>query len=271
MKGSILDAIVAHKREEVAARKAQRPLAALKAAQAALPPPRGFAKAIRARTKQQQPAVIAEIKKASPSKGVIRADFNPPALARRYAEAGATCLSILTDERHFQGKDAHLTAVRQAVPLPALRKDFIIDSYQVHEARALGADCILLIAAILSPAQMKEYQGLAASLGMDALVEVHDEAELQAALALKPQLIGINNRDLKQFTVNLATTLALLPLVPKTAIPVAESGIHTPADVQRLRAAGVQAFLIGEALMKAPDPGAALEQLFGSWGKASQA
>ena len=259
---SILSEIVAHKRDELVARKRQRPLQALQYSIAAQPAARGFAQALRQRLSQGQPAVIAEIKKASPSKGVIRADFNPPAIAESYAAVGASCLSVLTDERFFQGQDEYLAEVRQAAPLPVLRKDFTLEPYQVYEARALGADCILLIAAILDAAQLKEYQALATDLGMDALVEVHNAAELEAALAASPSLIGINNRNLQDFTVDLATTLSLAPQVPASATLVAESGIHTPADIQRLQAGGINAFLIGEAFMQAKDPGAALRRLF---------
>ncbi|MGI9323187.1 MAG: indole-3-glycerol phosphate synthase TrpC [Pseudomonadales bacterium] len=266
MTENILTRIVAHKRDELAARQAKRPLRQLEEYIAAAPTmdsPRGFAAAIHAKADKQQPAVIAEIKKASPSQGVIREDFDPTAIAKSYADAGATCLSVLTDEKFFMGSDDCLKATRQAVALPLLRKDFVIDAYQVYEARALGADCILLIASLLSQNQLQEYCELAASLGMDALIEVHDQTELTQALAAAPPLIGINNRDLKTFDVDLNTTLALLPQIPAETRVVTESGIHQRADVERMMTQGVYGFLVGEAFMRADDPGAALQKLFG--------
>ena len=208
-------------------------------------------------------AVIAEIKKASPSKGVIRPDFDPEQIARSYAAGGATCLSVLTDEAFFQGADHYLKAARRACALPVLRKDFIIDAYQVWEARAIGADCVLLIVAALDDAQLSDLSGLALDLGMDVLVEVHDAGELTRALALPLPLIGINNRDLRSFETRLETTIELLASIPEERIVVTESGIHQPADVHYLRRHGVHAFLVGEAFMRAEDPGARLAQLFG--------
>ena len=259
---TILDTILARKHEEVAARRAQLPLAELRARQADAPPPRGFADAVAATIAAGRPAVIAEVKKASPSQGVIRADFDPAAIARSYAAAGAACLSVLTDVDFFQGSDAYLQQARAACALPVLRKDFVVDAYQIHEARALGADCVLLIAAALDDAQLSEFGFLAAELGMDVLLEVHDLDELERALPVPARLLGINNRNLKTFAVSLQTTLDLLPAVPADRVLVTESGIHTPADVARMRAAGVHAFLVGEAFMRQPDPGAALQALF---------
>lgn len=258
----ILQRILARKHQEVAARRAQVPLAELRARQADAPPPRGFADAIAATIAAGRPAVIAEVKKASPSQGVIRADFDPAAIARSYAAGGAACLSVLTDVDFFQGSDAYLQQARAACTLPVLRKDFVVDAYQIHEARALGADCVLLIAAALDDARLAEFGFLAAELGLDVLLEVHDLDELERALPVPARLLGINNRNLKTFAVSLQTTLDLLPAVPADRVLVTESGIHTPADVARMRAAGVQAFLVGEAFMRQPDPGAALQALF---------
>jgi indole-3-glycerol phosphate synthase len=254
---TILERILEVKRAEIAAAKVRVPLSELEAATA--PPPRDFVAALRAR----QPAVIAEIKKASPSRGVLRADFDPPAIAQSYERAGAACLSILTDQQFFQGAIAHLAAARGACALPVLRKDFVIDPYQVFESRAHGADCILLIAACLTREAMLELERVAQRLAMAVLVEVHDAGELETALALATPLIGINNRNLKTFDTRLETTLELLARVPRDRLVVTESGIVAPADVARLRAAGVNAFLVGEAFMRSPDPGAALIRLFG--------
>ena len=260
----ILERILARKAEEVRARAAHRPLAELAAGCADLPGTRGFAAAIEARIAGGQAAVIAEVKKASPSKGVIRSDFDPAAIARSYAAGGATCLSVLTDVDFFQGSDACLGQARAACALPLLRKDFVIDPYQVYEARALGADCILLIVAALDDGTLLELALLAAELDLDVLVEVHDAAELERALDVPAPLIGVNNRDLRSFETSLQTTLDLRARVPADVLLVSESGIHTPADVARLRAAGVHAFLVGEAFMRASDPGAELQRLFGA-------
>ncbi len=255
---TILDEILAHKAGEVAKRCRTRPLADIRAAAEQATPPRGFAEALLAR----RPGVIAEIKKASPSKGVIRPDFDPDGIARAYERGGAAGLSVLTDERYFQGHDSYLAEARGATALPALRKDFMVDAWQVFESRALGADCILLIVAALDAGRLREFDTLARELGMDALIEVHDAGEVEAALALEPTLLGINNRDLRTFETTLETTLDLLPLVPPGVAVVTESGIHAPEDVQRMRDAGVEAFLVGEAFMREEDPGAALERLF---------
>ena len=259
----ILNQIVAVKREEVAAAIARKPLAAMRADAESRVLTRDFAGALRARIAAGKPAVIAEIKKASPSRGVLRADFIPADIAQAYAESGAACLSVLTDQQFFQGSIDYLKQARASCSLPVLRKDFIVDAFQVYESRVIGADCILLIAACLDDAQMKAFEALAMSLDMAVLVEVHDEAELERALRLKTPLIGINNRNLKTFEVSLDTTLGLLGKVPADRLLVTESGIATPADVQRLREAKVNAFLVGEAFMRADDPGAALAELFG--------
>ena len=228
----------------------------------AAPDPRGFTAAIQQRIGQGQPAVIAEIKKASPSKGLLRADFQPAAIARSYAQGGATCLSVLTDSDFFQGHEDYLQQARAACQLPVLRKDFIIDPYQVYEARAIGADYILLIVAALDDGRMLELAQLARDLGMDVLVEVHDRAELQRALPLPTLLMGINNRNLRNFDTSLQVTLDLLDGIPADRIVITESGIHTPDDVRLMRDHAVQGFLVGEAFMRADDPGAELRRLF---------
>lgn len=246
----------------MAQRAQQIPLAEIRREAVAQSHPAGFADALRARIDRDEAAIIAEIKKASPSKGVIRADFDPPRIARSYAAAGAACLSVLTDVKYFQGADEYLQQAKQASGLPVLRKDFMIDEYQVWESRALGADCILLIVAALGDAQLMELSHLALELGMDVLVEVHDAAELERALALHLPLIGINNRNLRTFETTLQTTIDLLQRVPADRIVVTESGIHTAADVATMRSHGVNVFLIGEAFMRADDPGSALRELF---------
>jgi indole-3-glycerol phosphate synthase len=263
IKGDILAQIVTTKGEEVIAAQVDRPFAAVDACARAMPQTRGFEVALRAKLAAGRPAVIAEVKKASPSKGILRADFDPAAIAASYERAGAACLSVLTDRPFFQGDPQYLIAARGACSLPCLRKEFIIDIYQVAESRALGADAILLIVAALEDAQMAELEAAALSYGMDVLVEVHDGAELDRALKLETPLIGINNRNLRNFSVTLDTTLNLLPRVPADRVVVTESGILIERDVARMRARGVHAFLVGEAFMRAPDPGAALTTLFG--------
>lgn len=261
---SILDRIIATKHEEIAQAMRARPLAAMRAAaEARADRPRGFVRAIEAAIAVGRSAVIAEAKRASPSKGVLREDFRPAGIAASYAGAGAACLSVLTDRSYFQGAPEYLEAARAACALPAIRKDFIVDPYQVYEAAAMGADAILLIVAVLEANQMRALEALARALGLDVLVEAHDAAELEAALTLGTPLIGINNRNLHTFEVSLATTLDLLPRIPKDRIVVTESGIATREDVARMRAHGVHAFLVGEAFMREPDPGAALARLFG--------
>jgi indole-3-glycerol phosphate synthase len=260
--GDILARILATKAKEVAAARAARPLAALRAAARGAPPGRDFTGALREKIAGGRAGIIAEIKRASPSRGVLRPIFDPAAIAARYEAGGAACLSVLTDRDYFQGAPEHLAAARGACSLPALRKDFIVDEYQVFESRALGADCILLIVAALDDARLAALEACAASLGMATLAEVHDAAELDRALRLATPLIGINNRNLRTFDVSLETTLALLPRIPGDRLVVTESGIVAPADVARMRAAGVQAFLVGEAFMRAADPGAALRALF---------
>ncbi|MHB1198311.1 MAG: indole-3-glycerol phosphate synthase TrpC [Polaromonas sp.] len=258
----ILNQIVAVKREEVALALERKSLAAVRADAESRVLTRDFMGALRAKIAAGQPAVIAEIKKASPSRGVLRADFIPADIAQSYAEFGAACLSVLTDRQFFQGDVDYLKQARASCSLPVLRKDFMVDAYQIYESRVMGADCILLIAACLDDAQMRALEALAMSLDMAVLVEVHDEAELERALQLKTPLIGINNRNLKTFEVSLDTTLNLLGKLPADRLLVTESGIATPADVQRLRDAKVNAFLVGEAFMRAEDPGVALKQLF---------
>ena len=259
---TILDTILQRKREEVAERRMRTSLFELKTRAAAAPPLRGFADAIHAKIAAGQAAVIAEVKKASPSKGVIRADFDPAAIARSYAAGGAACLSVLTDIDFFQGSDDYLRQARAACTLPVLRKDFIVDAWQVYEARTLGADCILLIAAALDDARLSEFAFIAGELGMDVLVEVHDVDELERALPVPARLLGINNRNLKTFDVSLQTTLDLQPMVPADRVLVTESGILSRADVALMREAGVNAFLVGEAFMRQPEPGGALRELF---------
>lgn len=259
----ILNKILAVKEIEIAAAKQAEPFEAMRAAAEFAPPPRDFVGALQAKIAAGQAAVIAEIKKASPSKGVLRADFQPGEIAASYAKHGAACLSVLTDQDFFQGSPDYLRAARDACDLPVLRKDFMIDPYQVYEARAMGADCILLIVAALSLAQMQELEALAHSLGMAVLVESHDGAELDAALQLKTPLIGINNRSLRTFETKLETTLELLPRIPSDRMVITESGILAPEDVARMRQSRVNAFLVGEAFMRAPDPGVELARLFG--------
>ncbi len=259
----ILQRILARKREEIAARSLQVSRAELQAQAAAAAPVRGFVAALEAKIAAGQAAVIAEIKKASPSKGVLRADFDPAAIAHSYERGGAACLSVLTDHDFFQGSEAYLQAARAACALPVIRKEFIIDPYQVVEARAIAADCILLIAAALSDAQLVELTAAAQELQLDVLVEVHDAVELQRVLPLGLRLVGINNRNLRTFATRLEATLELLAEIPSDRIVVTESGILEVADVARMRAAEVHAFLVGEAFMRAPEPGARLAELFG--------
>ena len=259
----ILTKIVAVKREELAALLRQKPLPAVRADAESRLQTRDFVGALRQKISAGKPAVIAEVKKASPSKGVLRADFIPADIAQSYAEFGAACLSVLTDHQFFQGSIEYLKQARASCGLPVLRKDFMIDPYQIYESRVVGADCILLIAAILDDQQMKDMEALAMSLDMAVLVEVHDAAELERALELKTPLIGINNRNLKTFEVSLDTTFELMGRVPADRVLVTESGIVAPADVKRLRDAKINAFLVGEAFMRAEEPGEALAALFG--------
>lgn len=258
----ILQKIVAVKHEEIAAAKKRRPLEAVREDALGRVLTRDFEGALRAKIAAGRAAVIAEVKKASPSKGVLREDFIPADIAQSYAEHGAACLSVLTDRQFFQGSADYLKQARASCDLPVLRKDFMVDPYQVYESRSMGADCILLIAACLTDAQMAELEAVARSLDMAVLVEVHDAAELQRALRLKTRLVGINNRNLRTFEVSLDTTLGMLGDVPADRLLVTESGILAREDVQRMRAAGVHAFLVGEAFMRAPDPGVALAALF---------
>lgn len=262
MADNVLQKILATKREEVAAARAALPLAEMEALARAAAAPRDFIGALRAKIAVGAPAVIAEVKKASPSKGLLRADFDPPAIARSYEAGGAACLSVLTDRQYFQGSPDDLRAARAACLLPALRKDFMIDAYQVYEARAMGADCILLIAAALEAGRMRDLEAAAHELGMAVLVEIHNGEELEAALGLATPLLGINNRNLRTFETRLETTLELLPRVPAQRLVISESGILATGDVARLRAGGVNAFLVGEAFMRAAEPGKALASLF---------
>lgn len=259
---TILRKILARKAEEVAQYSARNSLGSLEQRISEQTPVRGFALAMQQQVARSEPAVIAEVKKASPSKGVIREDFQPAQIADSYQAGGATCLSVLTDIDFFQGADAYLQQARTACELPVIRKDFTVDPYQVVEARAIGADAILLIVAALADDQMRELAHTAAEVGLDVLVEVHDRAELERALELPTPLIGINNRDLHTFDTRLETTLELLPYIPADRVVVTESGIHTSADVALMREHEVHAFLVGEAFMRAPEPGAKLRELF---------
>ena len=261
---TILERILQVKRGEIAAARARVPMDEIEAKARAAPPPRDFVGALRAKIAAGVPAVIAEIKKASPSKGLLRQNFDPAAIARSYEQAGAACMSVLTDREFFQGSPDDLAKARNAAALPVLRKDFIVEPYQVYESRAMGADCILLIVACLARQDMQGLEALARELGLAVLVEVHSAPELEAALTLRTPLIGVNNRDLRTFETRLETTLELLPRAGEGRIVVSESGIGSAEDVARLRRAGVQGFLVGESFMRAPDPGAALQNIFGS-------
>lgn len=258
----ILQTIIARKRQIVAERREQVPLTDVKQDIRRQPGTRGFARAIARKVKRRQAAIIAEIKKASPSKGVIREDYDPATIARRYEDSGAACLSVLTDVDFFQGSDTHLGLARSMVSLPVLRKDFIVHPYQVYESRAIGADCILLIAAVLDIEEMHELNDLARALDLDVLIEVHNREELNKVLTLSPSLIGINNRNLKTFDVDLNTTLDLLRDMPDDTVVITESGIRQRQDVARMLSNDVYGFLVGEAFMREPDPGKALENLF---------
>ncbi|MEW6750950.1 MAG: indole-3-glycerol phosphate synthase TrpC [Candidatus Latescibacterota bacterium] len=255
----LLEQIVQYKREFVAARRGQRSLADVRSAARDTPDPADFAAALAG----QGVSLIAEVKKASPSRGVIRPDFDPERIADAYAASGASALSVLTDEAFFQGADAHLQVARRVSGLPTLRKDFVVDEYQIHESRLIGADAVLLIVALMDGSQFADYLGLATELGLAALVEVHTEAEVQRALAAEPRVMGINNRDLKTFETTLETTLRLVEHLPAGILSVSESGIHSRGDVEALQACGVDAVLVGEALMRAPDIGAKVRELLG--------
>lgn len=259
---NILETIVERKHKEVTKRRAQVPLFELKAQLRRQHKPRSFVGALKKRIRRKQSAIIAEVKKASPSKGVIREDFDPISIAQSYEQSGATCLSVLTDVHFFQGSDQYLEMVKTSSSLPVLRKDFIVEAYQVYEARAIGADCILLIAAILDIEKLHEFYDLAVSLGLDVLVEVHNKEELDKALTLSPAMIGVNNRNLKTFEVDLNTTLDLLSQMPKEVVVITESGIGKRADIDLMLSNDVYGFLVGEAFMREPDPGQALERLF---------
>jgi indole-3-glycerol phosphate synthase len=259
----VLTRILARKREEIAERMARTPVDELRGFVDAAPAVRPFLAALESRIHEGRPAVIAEIKKASPSRGVLREDFDPEAIARSYEKGGAACLSVLTDRDFFQGSEAYLEDARAACSLPVLRKDFTIDPYQVYEARVMGADCVLLIVSALDDEKLRDLLSLTHELGMNALVETHDSEELDRALRLEARLIGINNRSLRTFETRLETTLDLLDRIPEDRLVVTESGIHARDDVTRMREAGVHGFLVGEAFMKAPDPGKRLAELFG--------
>jgi indole-3-glycerol phosphate synthase len=259
---NILERILARKREEISERKLVVSLSELQDRCRQQEPCRGFAAAVSHQIRHKRPAVIAEIKKASPSKGIIRKNFNPAAIAASYAEHGATCLSVLTDQDFFQGHDNFLQEARDACALPVIRKDFMIDPYQIIESRALGADCVLLIVAALSPAQLQELWSTAKEIGLDVLLEVHNSAELTQALALKPELIGINNRDLHTFRTSLNVTYRLLDEIPEDVSVITESGILARTDVEEMLSHGVYGFLVGESFMRASDPGVKLQELF---------
>lgn len=259
---TILDAILAHKWAEVTVRQAALPLAEVQARAKDAPPPRDFLTALQT-PKRGRVALIAEVKKASPSAGIIRPDFDPVQVARVYEDSGAACLSVLTDEKFFQGHDDYLIAVREAVALPLIRKDFVVSDWQIYESRALGADAVLLIVAALSPTQIKDYAALASELAMEALVEVHTEAEMEVALDAGATLIGINSRNLKTFVTDLETVARLAAMVPAGVTLVAESGLKTPADVRQVADAGAKAILVGETLMRSADMGAAVRDLLG--------
>lgn len=259
----ILKKILETKGEEVARRKQRNSIADLEGFAENVEKPRGFYRALQSKVAAKKPAIIAEIKKASPSQGVIRENFQPVTIGQDYAMNGATCLSVLTDKEYFQGSEVYLQMVRERCPLPVLRKDFMIDPYQIHEARALGADCVLLIVAALADSQMQELSDAATKLGMDVLVEVHDAEELQRALQLNTPLIGINNRNLRTFATSLQTTLELKSQIPADRLIITESGIHTHEDVQLMLDNGIYAFLVGEAFMRAESPGQKMRELFG--------